>query len=86
MKEFIDKYMPVVYKARKKLEFLNLKQDVLSVTDYEVQFVRLSKYAPEEVATNELKRDKFERGLDLKIREWIAIKPPTYRDLLEIAL
>ena len=67
LKEFMDKYMLVVYKARKKLEFLNLKQDDLSITEYEVQFVRLSKYTPEEVATDELKRDKFERGLNLEI-------------------
>ena len=82
----MDKYMSPMYKARKKLEFLNLKQDELSVADYEVQFVRLSKYAPEEVATDELKRDKFERGLTLEIREKIVIKPPTYRDALEAAL
>ena len=48
--------------------------------------MRLSKYAPKEVATDELKRDKFERGLILEIREKIIIKPPTYRDLLEAAL
>ena len=63
----MDKYMSPMYKARKKLEFLNLKQDELSVIGYEVQFVRLSKYAPEEVVTDELKRDKFERGLTLEI-------------------
>ena len=69
LREFTDKYMPVVYKARKKLEFLNLKQEDLLVAEYEVQFVRLSKYAPEEVATDELKRDKFERGLNLELWE-----------------
>ena len=86
LKEFSDKYIPVVYKARKKLEFLNLKQDDLSIAKYKIQFVRLSKYAPEEVATDELKRDKFERGLSLEIRERIAIKLATYRDLLETTL
>ncbi|KAL0463175.1 UNVERIFIED_CONTAM: Transposon Tf2-12 polyprotein [Sesamum latifolium] len=33
---------------RKKVEFLELKQNELSVAGYELQFVRLSKYAPEE--------------------------------------
>ena len=56
------------------------------MADYEVQFVRLSKYAPEEVATNELKRNKFERGLNLEIREKMAIKPPTYREVLETTM
>ena len=36
LKEFSDKYMPVVYKDRKKLEFLELKQNDLVVADYEV--------------------------------------------------
>ena len=67
LQAFTDKYMPAVYKDKKKLEFLNLKQEDLSVADYKVQFVRLSKYAPEEVATDELKRNKFEKGLNLEI-------------------
>ncbi|KAK4395668.1 Transposon Tf2-12 polyprotein [Sesamum angolense] len=70
----------------KKVEFLELKQNELSVAGYELQFVRLSKYAPEEVSTDELRRDRFERGLRLKIREKIAIKPPSYGALLEAAL
>ena len=36
LKEFTDKYMSVVYKARKKLEFPNLKQEDLSVVKYKV--------------------------------------------------
>ncbi|KAL0354327.1 UNVERIFIED_CONTAM: hypothetical protein Sangu_1014000, partial [Sesamum angustifolium] len=68
------------------VEFLELKQNELSVVGYELQFVRLSKYAPEEVSTDELRRDRFERGLRLKIREKIAIKPPSYGALLEVAL
>ncbi|KAL2237491.1 UNVERIFIED_CONTAM: hypothetical protein Sindi_0940800, partial [Sesamum indicum] len=46
----------------------------------------LSKYAPEEVSTDELRRDRFERGLRLEIREKIEIKPPGYGALLEAAL
>ena len=36
LKEFANKYMSVVYKDRKKLEFLELKQNDLDVADYEV--------------------------------------------------
>ncbi|KAL0452068.1 UNVERIFIED_CONTAM: hypothetical protein Slati_1184900 [Sesamum latifolium] len=85
-KEFADKYTPPVYRNRKKVEFLELKQNELSVAGYELQFVRLSKYAPEEVSTDELRRDRFERGLRLEIREKIAIKPQSYSALLEAAL
>ncbi|KAL0416534.1 UNVERIFIED_CONTAM: hypothetical protein Slati_3485300, partial [Sesamum latifolium] len=48
LKKFADKYTPPVYRNRKKVEFLELKQNELSVAGYELQFVRLSKYAPEE--------------------------------------
>ncbi|KAL2246181.1 UNVERIFIED_CONTAM: Transposon Ty3-I Gag-Pol polyprotein [Sesamum indicum] len=86
LKEFADKYTPPVYRNRKKVEFLELKQNDLSVAEYELQFVRLSKYAPQEVSTDELRRDRFERGLRLEIREKIAIKPSSYGALLEAAL
>ena len=78
--------MLAICKDKKKLEFLNLKQEDLFIVDYEIQFVRLSKYIPEEVATYELKRNKFERGLNLEIREKIVVKSSTYRELLEIAI
>ncbi|KAL0362171.1 UNVERIFIED_CONTAM: Transposon Tf2-11 polyprotein [Sesamum calycinum] len=86
LREFADKYTPPVYRNRKKVEFLELKQNELSVAGYELQFVRLSKYGPEEVSNDELKRDRFDRGLRFEIREKIAIKPPSYGALLEAAL
>ncbi|KAL2250179.1 UNVERIFIED_CONTAM: hypothetical protein Sindi_2491600 [Sesamum indicum] len=43
-------------------------------------------YRNQEVSTNELRRDRFERGLRLEIREKIAIKPLSYGALLEAAL
>ena len=40
--------------------------------EYGLKFTRLSKYVPEEVATEELKRNRFEKGLRLEIREKIG--------------
>ncbi|KAL0347933.1 UNVERIFIED_CONTAM: hypothetical protein Sangu_1021100 [Sesamum angustifolium] len=77
LKEFVDKYTLLVYRNCKKVEFLELKQNELSVAGYDLQFVRLSKYVSEEVSTDELKRDGFEGGLRLEIWEKIAIKPPS---------
>ncbi|KAL2252900.1 UNVERIFIED_CONTAM: putative mitochondrial protein, partial [Sesamum indicum] len=85
-KEFADKYTPAVYRNHKKVEFLELKQNDLSIAEYELQFFRLSKYALEEVSTDELRRDRFERGLRLENLEKIAIKPPSYGALLEAIL
>ncbi|KAL0427834.1 UNVERIFIED_CONTAM: hypothetical protein Slati_2958200, partial [Sesamum latifolium] len=75
LKEFADKYTPLATEINE-----------LSVAGYELQFVRLSKYAPEEVSIDELRRDRFERWLRLEIQEKIAIKPPSYGALLEAAL
>ncbi|KAK4402404.1 hypothetical protein Sango_0981100 [Sesamum angolense] len=86
LKEFTDKYTLSAYRNRKKVEFLELKQNELFVAGYELHFVRLSKYALEEVSADELRKDRFERGLRLKIRKKITIKPPNYGVLLEAAL
>ena len=51
-----------------------------------MKFTRLSKYAPEEVATEELKRNRFEKGLRLKTREKMVVRPLTYVVLKEAAL
>ncbi|KAK4400833.1 hypothetical protein Sango_1189400 [Sesamum angolense] len=86
LKKFASKCTPPVYINHKKVEFLELKQNELSVVGYKLQFVRWSKYGAEEVSTNELKRDRFERGLRLEIWEKIAIKPLSYGALLETTL
>ncbi|KAL0325109.1 UNVERIFIED_CONTAM: hypothetical protein Sradi_5080200 [Sesamum radiatum] len=41
LKEFADKYTPPVYMNRKKVEFLELKQNELSVAGHELQFVNM---------------------------------------------
>ncbi|KAL0291147.1 UNVERIFIED_CONTAM: hypothetical protein Sangu_2543700 [Sesamum angustifolium] len=61
----------------------------LTWNDFSKEFT--DKYTPsvyrnQEVSTDELRRDRFERGLRLEIREKIAIKPPSYGALLEAAL
>ncbi|KAL2250050.1 UNVERIFIED_CONTAM: hypothetical protein Sindi_2478700, partial [Sesamum indicum] len=38
LREFSDKYTPSVYRNRKKVEFLELKKNDLSVAEYELQF------------------------------------------------
>ena len=49
--EFQNKFIPKVVKKRKEKEFINLRQKTLTVTQYEVQFTKLSKYAPDMVNT-----------------------------------
>ena len=67
LQEFRDNYMPEVYQDEKRKEFLNLKQNNMSIADYEVQFNQLSRYASYMVATERDKCRKFEKGLTYAI-------------------
>ena len=51
VQEFQTKYITNDYKETKWKQFLNVKQGNLTVAEYEKEFSRLSKYAPELVLT-----------------------------------
>ncbi|XP_015573192.1 uncharacterized protein LOC107261063 [Ricinus communis] len=86
LSEFANKYTPPMYRDQKKMELLSLEQGYMTVSKYEMQFSRLSKYALEEVGTKDAKQRRFEKGLRMDIREKISLKPPSYSTLLEVAL
>jgi hypothetical protein len=48
----------------KKKEFANLKQDNMTVNEYLNSFIQLSRYAPDDINTNEKKHDMFLNGLN----------------------
>ena len=50
-----------------ELKFLELKQNYLSVMEYEAKFTELSRFVPELVSTEEKKAMRFQQGL----RQWI---------------
>ncbi|KAL5735005.1 hypothetical protein ACOSP7_032866 [Xanthoceras sorbifolium] len=70
--EFRRKYIGRIYLDNLKREFTNLKQRQMTVTEYEREFVRLSKYAKEMVATEADKCRRFEDGLNDYIRLQVA--------------
>jgi hypothetical protein len=47
-----------------KKEFLHLKQGSMSVNEYITKFTQLSRYAPNEVDTDEKKQECFLNGLN----------------------
>lgn len=51
LQEMQDKYVLSVIKDRKAVEFTNLVQGAMIVTEYETKFEELSKYAPNVIAT-----------------------------------
>ncbi|XP_052478451.1 uncharacterized protein LOC105775484 [Gossypium raimondii] len=80
--EFRKKYISQRFIDQKRKEFLELKQGKMSVTEYEREFVRLSKYAREFVSTEANMCKRFEDGLNddirlsvgvLEIREFVVL-------------
>lgn len=64
------KYYPMFLKKEKAQEFINLKMGNMSVTDN--KFLTLSRFAPEVVATEELKAQRFEQGLTMELQMRLA--------------
>ena len=56
----------------KRQEFRNLKQGNKSVIDYVHEFNYLAQYAPEDVSTDEKKRDRFMDGLSEEMQDKLA--------------
>ncbi|KAK8714256.1 hypothetical protein V6N13_149449 [Hibiscus sabdariffa] len=66
----------------KKREFMALVQGSMSVTDYEIQFVRLSQYAPELVPTERDRCDRFRYGLVKEVKTYMLAYDYTDFDVL----
>ena len=60
---FLDHFFPLELREAKADEFVNLKQDSLSVKEYHMKFTQLSRYASEMVPTMRAKMRKFVSGL-----------------------
>ncbi|KAA3462035.1 maturase K [Gossypium australe] len=71
--EFRKKYISQRFIDQKRKEFLEQKQGRMTVTEYEREFVRLSKYARECVSTEAIMCKRFEDGLNEDIRLLVGI-------------
>ncbi|KAA3477252.1 Transposon Ty3-G Gag-Pol polyprotein [Gossypium australe] len=71
--EFRKKYISQRFIDQKRKEFLELKQGRITVTEYEREFVRLSKYAREYVSTEAIMCKSFEDGLNEDIRLFVGV-------------
>ena len=70
--EFNMKYVTDDYKESKWKKFLTLKQGEMAVAEYEKEFSRLSKYAPESVLTEKFRCGQFEKGLHESIKRYLT--------------
>jgi hypothetical protein len=63
---FYAHYIPVDMMRKKCQEFIDLKQGRRSVHNYSKHFNHLAQYAPNQVDTDEKKKDRFMIGLSTK--------------------
>jgi hypothetical protein len=61
---FRTHYVPRGTMKLKKKEFANLKQGGMTVNEYLNSFIQLSRYAPDDIDTDEKKQDMFLNGLN----------------------
>jgi hypothetical protein len=65
---FRSHYVPHGTLKLKKKEFSNLNQGSMMVNEYLNQFIKLSRYATDDVSTDEKKQDTFLKGLNDEIQ------------------
>ncbi|KAA0056187.1 gag protease polyprotein [Cucumis melo var. makuwa] len=86
-KNFYVKFFPASLRDAKRQKFLNLEQDDRTVEQYDAEFDMLSRFAPEMIATEAARADKFVRGLWLDIQGLVrAFRPITHADALSLAV
>jgi hypothetical protein len=61
---FCNHYVPHGTTKLKKKEFTDLKQGSMTVNEYLNSFILLSRYAPDDISTDEKKYDMFLNGLN----------------------
>jgi hypothetical protein len=61
---FHTHYVPHGTMKLKKKEFTDLKQGGMTVNEYLNSFIQLSRYAPDDINTDEKKQDVFPNGLN----------------------
>ncbi|KAL0559001.1 hypothetical protein IC582_003590 [Cucumis melo] len=84
---FYAKFFSASLRDAKRQEFLNLEQGDMTVEQYDAEFDMLSRFAPEMIATEAARADKFVKGLRLDIQGLVrAFRPATHADALRLAV
>jgi hypothetical protein len=79
--------MPESVVELKRREFEDLKQGSATMMAYIKEFTRLSRYASDEVSTNNKRMKRFLRGLDpYAVMQMKLTKPRNFQELMDIAI
>ncbi|XP_074376945.1 uncharacterized protein LOC141718456 [Apium graveolens] len=73
METFLEKYLPIYMQDQLEMRFLNLRQEDMTVAEYEVNFSKLARFAPEYVNTEEKKAKRFQQELKPGIRSQVPL-------------
>ena len=73
VQEFQTKYVIDDYRETKWKQFMNLEQGKMTVAEYEKEFTRLSKYAPEPILTETFQCREFEDDLKESIKRYLTV-------------
>src|ERR1041384_5011227 len=76
VQDFRAAHIPSGLIERKREEFLALRQGDRSVQEYNLAFVRLARYAPEEVSTDAKRIARFRCGLAADIKYALTLSSP----------
>ncbi|XP_074342555.1 uncharacterized protein LOC141680153 [Apium graveolens] len=68
----LDKYFPRFMEIQIELKFLELKQDRMTVAEYEAKIIELSRFVPYFMNMEEKKARRFQLGL----KQWIQNRVP----------
>ncbi|XP_071928152.1 uncharacterized protein [Coffea arabica] len=85
-REFNAKFLPPLIQEKREDDFIKCRQGAVSVTEYEIQFTKLSHFAPELVATEQRCVRRFVQELNVEIQEGLAaVRLDTFADAVERA-
>ncbi|XP_074361307.1 uncharacterized protein LOC141701576 [Apium graveolens] len=60
---FLEKYLPSYMQDQLEMRFMNLRQENMTVAEYEANFLELTRFVPEYVNTEAKKAKRFQQGL-----------------------
>ncbi|XP_027151986.1 uncharacterized protein LOC113752041 [Coffea eugenioides] len=84
VREFNEKFLPPMIREKREDEFIKLRQGTSNVADYEERFTKLSRFAPELVATERKRIRRLVQGLNVEIQEGLAAAQiSTFSEALE---
>ncbi|XP_027157519.1 uncharacterized protein LOC113768991 [Coffea eugenioides] len=87
VREFNAKYFLPLIQEKKEDEFIRFRQGTQSVAEYESQFTRLAKFAPELIMTEQRRVRRFIQGLNVEIQKDLAVTQiNTFSDVVDKAL